>query len=233
MDKKRLYEAVSEAVDEKELGSRDIPNIDLYVDQILNIFSSRLYEGSERYHDRLLTKTMINNYSKEGLITPIKGKKYSKEQILQMLTVYTLKSTLSIGEIKRILGGLYSDEHFGEAELTGIYDKHLAIKEENKERVRGTIDEIIEKNSLDIDNDVDYISLICALSSLSAQLKSVAQAMIDERFPDNSEESSDADKDKKKEEKKEEKKEKKEIKEKEKEKKKKDKDKDKSKTVET
>ncbi len=230
MDKKRLYEAVSEAVDEKELGSRDIPNIDLYVDQILNIFSSRLYEGSERYHDRLLTKTMINNYSKEGLITPIKGKKYSKEQILQMLTVYTLKSTLSIGEIKRILSGLYSDEHFGEAELTGIYDKHLAIKEENKERVRGTIDEILEKNSLDIDNDIDYISLICALSSLSAQLKSVAQAMIDERFPDNSEEISDADKDKKKEEKKEEKKEKKEIKEKEKEKKKRDKDK--SKTVE-
>jgi DNA-binding transcriptional MerR regulator len=230
MDKKRLYEAVSEAVDEKELGSRDIPNIDLYVDQILNIFSSRLYEGSERYHDRLLTKTMINNYSKEGLITPIKGKKYSKEQILQMLTVYTLKSTLSIGEIKRILVGLYSDDHFGEAELTGIYDKHLAIKEENKERVRGTIDEILEKNSLDIDNDVDYISLICALSSLSAQLKSVAQAMIGERFPDNSEEILDADKDKKKEEKKEEKKEKKEIKEKEKEKKKKDKDK--SKTVE-
>ena len=43
MDKKRLYEAVSEAVDEKELGSRDIPNIDLYVDQILNIFSSSAF----------------------------------------------------------------------------------------------------------------------------------------------------------------------------------------------
>ena len=222
MERERLYEIVDGAVDERELNSSDIPNIDLYVDQILSIFSSRLHEGSERYHDRTLTKTMINNYSKEGLIAPIKGKKYSKEQIIQILTIYTLKSTLSIGEIKRILKGAYADESFGEAELTSIYDKHLAIKEENKERAKAVLGEIVEKASLDIDNDIDYISAICALSSLSAQLKGIAQAMIDERFPEAAEEDA-SDKDKEKEKK--EKKEKKEIKEKEKEKKKKDKDK--------
>ena len=225
MEKERLYEIASEAIDEKELGSCDIPSIDLYVDQILNLFSSRLLEGSERYHDRLLTKTMINNYSKEGLITTIKGKKYSREQIIQILTVYTLKSTLSISEIKRILMGAYADENFGEKELIRIYDKHLAIKEDNKEWAKTALDGIIDKNSLDIDNDIDYISLICALSSLSAQLRSIAQAMIDERFPEIAEDIEEIEKEKKKEEKKEEKKEKKEIKEREKEKKKKEKEK--------
>ena len=228
MEREKLYEIVSEAIDEKELGSSDIPSIDLYVDQILNIFSSRLLEGSERYHDKLLTKTMINNYSKEGLITPIKGKKYSKEQIIQILTVYTLKSTLSIGEIKRILLGAYADESFGVEELTRIYDKHLDIKEDNKDRAKALLGELIDKNSLDIDSDIDYICLICALSSLSAQLRAIAQAMIDERFPEIVEDEEATDKEKKKEEKKEEKKEKKEIKEKEKEKKKKDREKDKN-----
>ena len=51
---------------------------------------------------------MINNYAKDRVISPVKGKKYTKEQIIQILFVYTLKGTLSIGEIKRILDGAYS-----------------------------------------------------------------------------------------------------------------------------
>ena len=85
-----LKKTFEDALDEAELKSEDIPTIDLYIDQILNLISERLKDGSERYHDRQLTKTMINNYSKEGLITPVKGKKYDKEQILQMLMIYTL-----------------------------------------------------------------------------------------------------------------------------------------------
>ena len=218
MEKERLYGIAKDAVNEAELTSRDIPQIDLYVDQILNLVSTKLREGSERYHDRLLTKTMINNYSKDGIITAIKGKKYNREQIMQILTVYSLKNTLSIGEIKRILAGAYADGDFDEAALTEIYDRHLKIKSENKDYALEALDAIIERNSLDIDSDIDYISTICALSSLSAQLKNIAQAMIDERFPEPIEEEDDKDREKKekKEEKREEKKEKKEAKDKEK-----------------
>ena len=35
---------------------------------------------------------MINNYSKAKVITPVKGKKYTKEQIIQMLIIYQLKN---------------------------------------------------------------------------------------------------------------------------------------------
>ena len=103
MNKEELAKVVEDALNESELKSEEIPAIDLYVDQILNLVNEKLLEGSERYHDRQLTKTMINNYSKEGIITPVRGKKYDKEQILQMLFVYTLKSTLSINEIKRLM----------------------------------------------------------------------------------------------------------------------------------
>ena len=183
MNREELNNVVKDAINDAELESAQIPAIDLYVDQILNLINERLQDGSERYYDRQLTKTMINNYSKEGLITPVKGKKYDKEQILQMLTIYTLKSTLSINEIKRLLQGMYATEGFDEDALTALYDRHLQIKEKNREYACGTIDGIIERNSLDIADDLDYISLICAIAAFSAHMKNIAQAMIDARFP--------------------------------------------------
>ena len=184
MNKSELYDIAKDAVNDAELRSTDIPPIDLYVDQILNLLSERLSQGSKRYLDRQLTKTMINNYSKDGLITPVKGKKYNKEQILQMLTIYTLKGTFSIGEIKRLLDGAYASDGFDASSLTALYDRHLDIKAVNREYALAALDGILERNELDIDNDTDYISTVCALASLSAQLKNIAQAMIDARFPE-------------------------------------------------
>ncbi len=205
MDNKELFDIVQDALNDSELKSGDIPNIDLYVDQIINLIAEKLAEGSERYRERHLTKTMINNYSKDGIITPVKGKKYNKEQILQMLTVYTLKGTLSIGEIKRLLQGAYSVEGFDGEALKELYDKHLDIKDVNREYAVNALDGIVERNGFDINNDVDYISTVCALVSLSAQLRNIAQAMIDAKFPE-PEEPEEEDKDGEKAERKEEKK---------------------------
>lgn len=194
MNNAELLDIVHDALNDAELKSQEIPSIDLYVDQIINLISEKLRDGSERYQERQLTKTMINNYSKDGLITPVKGKKYNKEQILQMLTVYTLKGTLSIGEIKRLLQGAYSVEGFDGQALQELYDKYLDIKDVNRDYAIKALDGIIERNSLDVQNDVDYISTVCALVSFSAQLRNIAQAMIDARFPE-PEEPEDDDKD--------------------------------------
>ena len=215
MNNEQLNGIVLDALNDAELRSSEIPNIDLYVDQIINLISEKLKDGSERYAERQLTKTMINNYSKDGIITPVKGKKYNKEQILQMLTVYTLKGTLSIGEIKRLILGAYETEDFDGDSLRELYDRHLDIKNDSRAYAIEALDGIIERNSLDVENDVDYISTVCALVALSAQLKHMAQAMIDARFPEPEEpeeEEKDVDKAERKEEKKAEKAERKEEK---------------------
>ncbi len=206
MNNTELLDIVRDALNDAELKSQEIPNIDLYVDQIINLISEKLKDGSERYQERQLTKTMINNYSKDGLITPVKGKKYNKEQILQMLTVYTLKGTLSIGEIKRLLQGAYSVEGFDGEALQELYDKYLDIKDVNRDYAIKALDGIIERNELDVQNDVDYISTVCALVSFSAQLRNIAQAMIDAKFPEPEEPEEDEEKDIEKAERKEEKK---------------------------
>lgn len=184
MTRNQLIDIAIDATNDSELTSKDIPAIDLYVDQIINLISSKLAEGSERHRSRQLTKTMINNYSKDGLIMPVKGKKYTQEQVMQILFIYSLKNTLSIGEIKRLLYGAYGIEGFGAEELTKLYDAHEEIKSETREySLKFLNDDILDNLSLDASDDADYISIICALVSMSAHLKNIAQAMIDVKYP--------------------------------------------------
>ena len=61
MNKEELYDIAKDAINDAELRSNDIPPIDLYVDQILNLLSERVAQGSDRFLDKQLTKTMINN----------------------------------------------------------------------------------------------------------------------------------------------------------------------------
>lgn len=183
MDLEKLYEITTEAVNENELRADEIPNIDLYVDQILNLVSDKTQGSAKRYQDRQLTKTMINNYSKDGVITPVNGKKYNKEQIVQILTVYSLKNTLSIGEIKRLLDGAYSIPGYNGDSLIETYNGYIDIKNGNKEYAKTVVGELVERNGLNVEDDRDYILTACALLSLSSFLKNTAQAMIDEKYP--------------------------------------------------
>ncbi len=199
MHREEFEKLIADAVRDAELKSSDIPAIDLYVDQIINLHTEKLKEGSERFFDRQLTKTMINNYAKDRVITPVKGKKYTKEQIIQILTVYTLKGTLSIGEIKRVLDGAYSIEGFDGEALRELYDRYYATKELNRGYSAQVVGEMIEKNGLDIEKDEDFLVALGSIVSLSAFMKNIAQAMIDARYPElpDEDEKDKKDKDKK------------------------------------
>ena len=88
------------------IKAEDIPNIDLYMDQVTTFMSEHL-KGSKRYEqDKVLTKTMINNYAKNHLLPPPSKKKYSKEHLLVMIFIYYFKDFLSFSDIQAILSPL-------------------------------------------------------------------------------------------------------------------------------
>ena len=200
MDKKQFEALVADAVNDKELKSSEIPAIDLYVDQIINLHNEKLKEGSERFVDRQLTKTMINNYAKDRVITPVKGKKYNKEQIIQILIIYALKSTLSISEIKRMLDGAYAIDGFDSAALVSFYDKLCDMKASGRDFCKSEVEKMLSLNGLDVSREEDFLVAIAGLVSMSALMKNIAQAMIDERYPEPlEEEESEKEKEKEKE----------------------------------
>lgn len=183
MKKTDIEKTVAYAVGDADLKSENIPSIDLYMDQIINLVSEKNGEGSPMFADRALTKTMINNYSKDGLIKPIKGKKYSKEHIIQMLLVYSLKNTLSISSIRRILQGVYN-EGFDGKRLQHGYDKYIDLKADNRERSLEIVQDFINDNGFDVGNEDDFFAFLLGLVSLSADLKNISIALLEERYPD-------------------------------------------------
>ena len=178
MESSKIEDIINSIALKSDLESNDIPTLDLYMDQIMTLFEDKLANNKRHPDDKLLTKTMINNYSKEGLIKPIKGKKYTKEQILQMLLVYNLKNTITMQEIKQLLLPSYQEE----TSIEDLYQRFIAIKQNQKQELKPLVQNIIDTNHLSLDKESDRVLTIMALSALSSRLKETVEKIIDSYY---------------------------------------------------
>ncbi|MGN1181950.1 MAG: DUF1836 domain-containing protein [Faecalibacillus sp.] len=175
MNKDELNRIIEKVISRSYITTDDIPDLDLYMDQIMTLFDKHLDDNKRYEDDKLLTKTMINNYSKAKVISPVKGKKYSKEQIIQMLMIYYLKNNLTIQEIKKILSPLYDQD----IDLKNIYDQFITIKHEQTKQLKQFINQQIDSYHLDVEKNEDRLIIMMILSSLSYSLTSIEELMVD------------------------------------------------------
>ena len=82
----------------------DIPNINLYMDQVTTFMEEQLASSKRYPEDKILTKTMINNYAKNNLLPSPEKKRYSREHLLLLIFIYYFKNILSINDIQTLLG---------------------------------------------------------------------------------------------------------------------------------
>lgn len=110
----------------------DIPNIDLYMDQVTTFMDKKLKNTSRSRDDKILTKTMINNYAKNNLLPAPVKKKYSKEHLLILIFIYYYKGILSISDIQSLLNPL--TERFFEKDesfrLEDVYREVFSLEHE-------------------------------------------------------------------------------------------------------
>ena len=103
----------------------EIPSIDLYMVQVTTFMDGHLATSKRYESDKILTKTMINNYAKNNLLPAPVRKKYSKDHMLLLIFIYYLKNIMSISDIQELLGPV-TDRYFnhkGELPLTEIYQE--------------------------------------------------------------------------------------------------------------
>lgn len=116
----------------------DLPNIQLYMDQVTTFMDEQL-ESSKRYpQDKILTKTMINNYAKNRLLPPPEKKKYSKEHLLLLIFIYYFKNILTINDIQSLLNPL-TENYFQNKEgrnLTDIYSEVFSMEKGQIEHLK-------------------------------------------------------------------------------------------------
>ena len=91
----------------------ELPDIDLYMDQVLNIIENSLIIFSSENDENIITKSMINNYVKQNVIEKPFKKRYKKFHVTYLIIIYILKKVLSISEISKIINNQdYEVEEF-------------------------------------------------------------------------------------------------------------------------
>lgn len=120
-----IKKEIRDAIQMDYIEPTDIPAIELYMDQVTTFMDKHLSNNKRMPEDKILTKTMINNYTKNHLLPPPEKKKYSKEHIILLIYTYYLKNFLSIGDIQKLLNPMI-EKYFDASEtdsvnLTSIY----------------------------------------------------------------------------------------------------------------
>jgi DNA-binding transcriptional MerR regulator len=183
-----LEELLNKLNNASHISSKDIPNIDLYMDQVTTFMDHNLGLIKRNRDDKTLTKTMINNYSKFQLLPPNNKKKYSKNHIQLLILIYNLKHSLSIQDISLLLKPLNTIVLNEETELslTEFFD---ALTQTEKAHFESYSDEILDSLKLTTnlfpnaeEKDKETLSLITTAYLLSAQAsmyKFLATKLID------------------------------------------------------
>lgn len=166
----------------------DIPNIDLYMDQVTTFMDSHL-AASKRYpDDKILTKTMINNYAKNKLLPPPTKKKYSKEHLLVMVFIYYFKGILSITDIQALLNPITEKYFQGDKDfnIESIYNEVFLLEKRQADSLaKDIVDKYrVSKNTFeDMEEDREFLQLfsfICLLSFDVYMKKQLIEKLIDQ-----------------------------------------------------
>ena len=154
----------------------EIPQIDLYMDQVTTFMEEHL-QSSKRYpDDKILTKTMINNYAKNNLLPPPVKKKYSKEHMLMLIFIYYFKSLLSFRDIEELFKPITAKHftgHGSSLSLEDIYREVFTLEESEMSSIKTDIASKFQKamdtfqDVSEEDGDQDYLKLFSFICELS------------------------------------------------------------------
>lgn len=189
IDKDDLLNSIVESLDRIQyIKVDDIPTIDLYMDQVTTFMEKKL-KNSARHpeEDKILTKTMINNYAKNDLLPPPIKKKYSKEHVLLLIFIYYYKGILTISDIQSLLNPLterfFQNEEF---DLGDIYTEVFGLEKAQVDLVKEDVirkfeasKKTFEEAPEDSQELLQMFSFICMLGFDVYVKKLMIEKMID------------------------------------------------------
>ena len=146
-NEERLNELLAHLDSLDHIHVDEIPQIDLYMDQVTTFMEKHLGELKRYPEDKVLTKTMINNYAKNNLLPSPLKKKYTQEHILLLVFIYYFKNLMSFTDIETVLS--YITEHhfdtYDESSLAEIYTKVFSMEHGQMDRLKEDVKEKFEK----------------------------------------------------------------------------------------
>lgn len=157
----------------RTIKSEDIPDIQLYMDQVLEFFESQIGANKRTAKEPIFTKTMINNYVKADVISPPIKKKYSKEALMDLAMVYAFKQVLSIQDTQALIKALHTLE-------ASPYGRFKAIEDTILKNIKDTYPDPNHESAEDKDSLEPLVSQIVALTLEASIKKGIAEKLLDQ-----------------------------------------------------
>ena len=168
----------------------EIPNIDLYMDQVTTFMDEQLSSTKRYEEDKILTKTMITNYTKNNLLPPPVIKKYSREHVLILIFIYYFKNILSIKDIETVLTPLTEKYFSGEGpmDLASVYKEVCEMEKSRISPMKDSIREAYERSCSSFSglpegeekSELQLFAFLCSLSFDVYLKKTMIEKIIDE-----------------------------------------------------
>ncbi len=170
----------------------DIPNIDLYMDQVTSFMDEHMQHSKRRSEDKILTKTMINNYAKNKLLPPPVKKRYSREHMLLLIFIYYFKGILSLSDIQALMKPV-TERFFQNEEGFDIEDLYKEVYAMGKEQISSIKDDLkktYERASQSFpdapEEEQDFLQIFCFICLLCFDIylrKQMIEKLIDSLMP--------------------------------------------------
>lgn len=169
---------------ETQVSIEDIPKIDLYIDQVIQLFEEAFEDTKRSGNDKILTKTMINNYAKGKLFYSVHNKKYSRNHIMLISLIYQMKSILSISDVKKVLDGLNEKAAEQDYNLEAFYQSFLNVQRSNAGNFTDGLSYQAERIEAEVrgmedGGELEQILLIASLVHTSNLYRRAAEKMVD------------------------------------------------------
>ena len=139
IDEKDIINSILSSISRIDyIKPEDIPNIDLYMDQVTTFMEEQLAATKRYGDDKILTKTMINNYAKNKLLPSPEKKRYSKEHVLMLIIIYYFKNILSINDIQTLFTPIVQKyfKSMTEKDMTYIYNEVFSMEKDQIESLK-------------------------------------------------------------------------------------------------
>ncbi|SHJ17159.1 DUF1836 domain-containing protein [Thermoclostridium caenicola] len=132
-----------------------LPDLDLYMDQVITYLERQLRIFSLDGEDRLITSSMINNYVKHNLMPRPVQKKYSREHLAYLIAISALKEVLPITDISNII------RHQTEStDMVEFYNRFRSIQDDVLRATARRVEEEFLKNHEDTGSAADALGML-------------------------------------------------------------------------
>lgn len=166
--------ALEKLISEHKLPQwKELSDIGLYMDQVILLMNEYLSIYTFNDSDiKVITPSIINNYVKMGVIPPPEKKKYSRVHLAYLLMVCSLKQSLSIATIKKIIPVNLPCEAV-EKVYTSFLENEYAVFKSLSDELTSSLSPLIDEEN---DNE-EFYSLIMQSALSASAFKMLTEKM--------------------------------------------------------